>query len=95
MEVLKLRDPHTIVEQIIAPPPVFSTPVVLLSNLCVLSLAPSGEGMAYLQPILDAACNTLEELYVISSSKCGVFDNKKGNLINFLYQPNNFHLLDS
>ena len=91
MEVLKLRDPHTIVEQFIAPPPVFSTPVVLLSNLRVLSLAPSGD----LQPILDAACNTLEELYVISSSKCGVFDNKKGNLINFLYQPNNFHLLDS
>ena len=72
LEVLKLRDSHTLVEQIIAPPPMFNTPVVLLSNLRVLSLAPNGQGMEYLQPILDAACNTLEELYIILSSKCAV-----------------------
>ena len=70
LEVLKLRDAHTIVEQIVTPPPMFNTPMVLLSNLRVLSLAPNGHGMASLQPILDAACNTLEELYIILSSKC-------------------------
>ena len=70
LEVVKLRSSHTLVEQMIVPPPRFNTPVVLWSKLRVLTLAPGGEeGMASLQPILDAACNTLEELYLITSSK--------------------------
>ena len=76
LEVLELRDSYTLVEQIIAPPPMFNTPLVPLSNLRVLSLLPNiEEEMDCLQPILDAACNTLKELYLIISSKCGVFDN--------------------
>ena len=78
LEVVKFRDSRVLVEQMIVPPPRFNTPVVLWSNLRVLTLAPgSEEGMACLQPILDAACNTLEELYLITGSKCGVFDNMK------------------
>ena len=75
LEVLELRYTScTLVEQIIAPPPMFNTPVVILSNLRVLTLAPYGkEEMVSWQPILNAACNTLEELYLIFSSKWGVF----------------------
>ena len=45
-------------------------------------LAPHDKGgMACLQPILDAACNTLEELYLtsmtMSGCKRGVSDNTK------------------
>ena len=62
----------------IVPPPRFNTLVVLWSNLRVLTRGPgSEEGMACLQPILDVACNTLEELYLITGSKCGFFDNMK------------------
>ena len=82
LEVLNYLNSHSLVEQMIAPPPRFNTPVVLWSNLRVLTVAPHDkEGMACLQPILDAACNTLEELYLdsmtISGCRCLVFDNTK------------------
>ena len=65
LEVLKYRNSHSLVEQMITPPPRFNIPVVIWSNLRVLTVTPyDKEGMAYLQPILDAACNTLEELYL-------------------------------
>ncbi|KIM41142.1 hypothetical protein M413DRAFT_412221 [Hebeloma cylindrosporum] len=65
LEVFSHRNSHSVVAQLITPPPRFTTPVVLWSNLRVLTLAPRDkEGMAHLQPILDAACDTLEELYL-------------------------------
>ena len=75
LEVLDYRNSHSLVKQMIAPPPKFNTPVVLWSKLRVLTLAPHDkQGMACLQPILNAACNTLEELYLTSihMGKCGV-----------------------
>jgi hypothetical protein len=55
--------------------------IVLWSKLRVLTLAPDdGEGMSHLRDILDAACNTLEELHLTglvgimtSKSRCGSF----------------------
>jgi hypothetical protein len=77
LEVLEYRDSHSLVEQMVSSPPKFNRPVVLWSNLRVLTLAPhDNEGMAYLQPILDATCNTLEELYLtgfVRESKNGSF----------------------
>ncbi|KIM41228.1 hypothetical protein M413DRAFT_144701 [Hebeloma cylindrosporum] len=64
-EVFKYRNSHSLVQQIITPPPRFKTPVVLWSNLRILTIAPHDkEALPCLQPILDAACNTLEELYL-------------------------------
>ena len=82
LEVLNYRNSHSLVKQMIAPPVRFNTPVVLWSNLRVLTLAPhDNSGMACLQPILDAACNTLEELYLttkyLGKCRCGVFGNTK------------------
>jgi len=82
LEVLNYRKSHSFVEQMITPPPRFNAPVVLLSNLRILTLAPlDKEGMAFLQPILDAACNALEELYLttinLDECRCGFFDNTK------------------
>jgi hypothetical protein len=87
LEVLEYCDSHTLVEQMITPPPRFNRPVVLWSNLRVLTLAPhDNEGMAYLQPILDATCNTLEELYLTGFMHVGVAisDNTKRLLTKFL-----------
>ena len=73
LEVLEFCNSHTLVEQMIVPPPRFIAPVVLLSNLRVLTIAPHDrEGMVYLQPILDAACNSLEELHLsrMNEGKC-------------------------
>jgi hypothetical protein len=81
LEVLQYCNSHSLVEQMITPPPRFNTPVVLFSNLRVLILSlEDEEGMAHLQPILDAACNTLEELYLTDLTaycRCGDFDNMK------------------
>jgi hypothetical protein len=82
LKVLEYRNSHSLVEQMIAQPPRFNTPVVLWSNLRVLTLAPHDkEGMACLQPILDAACNTLEELFLTGihagESRCGVSEKKR------------------
>jgi hypothetical protein len=68
LEVLHYRDSHSLLKQMINPPSRFNTPVVLWSNLRILTTSPhEKEGMACLQPILDAACNTLEELYLTDS----------------------------
>jgi hypothetical protein len=68
LEVLDFRDSHSLLKQMITPPSRFNTPVVLWSNLRILTTNPhEKEGMACLQPILDAACNTLEELYLTDS----------------------------
>ena len=84
LKVLEYSKSHSLVEQMIAPPPRFNTPVVLWSNLRVLTVAPHDKkGMACLQLILDAACNTLEELYLTrkttsrGQSRCRVSDNTK------------------
>ncbi|KAF8959421.1 hypothetical protein BDZ97DRAFT_2078100 [Flammula alnicola] len=65
LEVFNYRDSQSLVRQMITPPPRFHAPVVLWSKLRVLTLSPyEKEEMACLQPILDMACNTLEELYL-------------------------------
>ena len=65
LEFLVYRNSHSIVQQLLTPPPRFKTPVVLWSKLRVLTLTPhEKEEIACLQPILDAACFTLEELYL-------------------------------
>jgi len=72
LEVLDYRNSHSLVKQMITPPPRFNTPVVVWSNLRILTLSPhEKEGMACLQPILDAACNSLEELYLTSTDMGG------------------------
>jgi len=54
-----------LVKQMITPSPKFSMAVVDWSELRVLKLCPHDkEEVVCLQPILDAACNTLEELYL-------------------------------
>ena len=82
LEVLNYRQTHSLVEQMIAPPPRFKTPVVLWSNLRVLTVFPHDKKeMACLQSILDKACNALEELYLTSMTltgcRCGVSDNTR------------------
>jgi len=82
LEVLNYRDSQSLVKQMITPPPRFHTPVVHWSKLRVLTLSPhEREEMACLQPILDAACNTLEELYLtrlqVADCRCNAFNNIK------------------
>ena len=62
----------------ITPPPKFHTPLVLWSKLRVLKLSSQELELAISQPILDAACTTLEELYLtaplnMGSGRCSVF----------------------
>jgi len=65
LESLDYRDSGSLIKQMITPPPRFHTAVVVWSNLRVLTLCPhEKEEMACLQTILDAACTTLEELYL-------------------------------
>ena len=65
LELFDYRSSQTVVKQMITPPRRFHTPVVLWSNLRVLTLCPhEREEIACLQSILDAACTTLEELYL-------------------------------
>ena len=58
--------------------------VVIWSKLRILKLCPNEkEGMACLQPILNASCNTLEELYLTNvretfAVKLSNVDGKKG-----------------
>jgi hypothetical protein len=82
LEVFNYRASHTVVQQMITPPPRFHTPVVLWSNLRVLTLSPhERETMVLLRPILDAACTTLEELYLtnlyVGPGRWSVFYKKK------------------
>ena len=63
LERLDYRDSQSLVKQMLAPPPPFQESVVRWSDLRFLTLSPhEKEEMACLQPILDAACDTLEEL---------------------------------
>ena len=69
LEVLNYCHSHSFVQQMITltPPTRFNTQMGLWSTLRVLTLTPhEKEGVGCLQPILDAACNTLEELYLTS-----------------------------
>ena len=64
------RYSESLVKQIITSSPKFSMVVVDWSKLCVLKLCPQEkEGMVCLQPILDAVCNTLEELYLTNRGR--------------------------
>lgn len=78
LEIFNYRRAHSLVSQMISPPPRFSTPLVLWSSLRVLTLSPhEKKEMACLQSILDAACNTLEELFltrmrVADSCRCSI-----------------------
>ena len=75
LEIFNYSDSQTVVKHMITPPSRFHTPVVLWSKLRVLTLCPQErEEMALLQPILDAACATLEELYLTNHhlAKCSV-----------------------
>jgi hypothetical protein len=81
LEVLEYHNSSFLVLQMMLSPLGFNKPVVLWSNLRVLTLAPDdSEGMSWLRHILDAACNTLEELCLTglvgkmwSESRCGSF----------------------
>jgi hypothetical protein len=78
LEIFICRKSDTVVRQMISPPPRFHTPVVLWSKLRVLQLSPhEREELAFFQPILDAARNTLEELHLtalnMGSGKCSIF----------------------
>ena len=65
LELLNYCNSESLVKQMITPPPKFSMAVVVWSKLRVLKLCPQErEEMVYLQPILEVACNTLEELYL-------------------------------
>ena len=65
LEYLNYRNSGSLVDQMITPPPKFSMVVVVWSKLRILKLCPQEEeGMACLQAILNATCNTLEELYL-------------------------------
>jgi hypothetical protein len=73
LELFNYRASQTVVKQMITPPLMFHTPVVLWSKLRVLTLSPhEREEMACLRSILDAACNSLEELYLtnLGPSRC-------------------------
>ena len=65
LECLKYCISGILVKQMITPPSKFSIGVVDWSRLRVLGVyLKDMEGMVCLQPILDAACNTLVELYL-------------------------------
>jgi len=82
LEVLDYCDSYSIVGQMITPPPRFNKPVVRWSKLRVLTLSPhEKEEMTCLQPILDTACHTLEELHLTrlhaGECRCSVFFSTK------------------
>ena len=93
LEYFDCRQSHNLVTQMITPPPRFDTPVVIWSNLRVFKFNPrsrGNEGMACLQPILDAACNTLEELYLTDSNigecRCSIFSITRRETDDFMNQ---------
>jgi hypothetical protein len=89
-ERLDYRNSESLVKQMIAPPLRFPTGVVLWLKLRVLKLSPhEKDEMACLQPILDVACNTLEELYLTNvqvparTGRCSAFYRNEANLTGF------------
>ncbi|KAF8959431.1 hypothetical protein BDZ97DRAFT_1667254 [Flammula alnicola] len=90
LELLDYRDSQSLVKQMITPPPRFHTSVVLWSKLRVLTLCPhEKEEMTCLQPILDMACNTLQELYL---TKLRVGDDEQLPLAGLVNLSNLSHL---
>jgi hypothetical protein len=88
LEHLSYRNSESIIKDMtqITPPPRFHLGVVVWSKLRVLELCPyEKKEMGCLQPILDAACNTLEELHLTrmgwgTNSQCGYFYRHESNL---------------
>ncbi|KAF8810568.1 hypothetical protein BYT27DRAFT_7253550 [Phlegmacium glaucopus] len=74
----------SLVKQMITSPPRFHTAVVDWSKLRVLKLCPQEkEELACLQPILDVACNTLEELYLTNIRRIwGISQRPLSGLVN-------------
>ena len=82
LELLCFRRSKSLVKQMITPPPKFSTAVVVRSKLRILKLCPhKKEELMCLQPILDAACNTLEELHLFNGQVDWI---RVGNMWSFL-----------
>ena len=78
LEVLDYCNSYSVVGQMITLLPRFNKPVVCWSKLRVLTLSPhKKEEMTCLQPILNAACHTLEELYLtrlhVGECRCSFF----------------------
>jgi hypothetical protein len=86
LEYLDFRNSESVIKNMITPPPMFHTGVVDWSKLRVLKLCPyEKKEMAYLQPILNVTCNTLEELYLTrvpwgTNGRCGFFYRREANL---------------
>ena len=79
LEYLDYRNSGSLIDLMINPPPDLSMAVVVWSKLRILKLCPKEKaGMACLQPILDASCNTLEELYL--SNERETLANKLSNV---------------
>ena len=91
LELLYYRDSESLVKQMITPPPKFSTAVVVWSNLRVLKICPQEkEEMVCLQPIIDAACNTLEELYLYNRRAAWSIVGKMGSLLSIWHEFDKF-----
>ena len=87
LERLNYRNSGSLIKQMITPPPKFSMAVVVWSKLRVLMLCPEEEeGMLYLQPILDAACNTLEELYLTNEQVTWYLDGKMWSFLSIRHK---------
>jgi len=95
LERLNYRCSGSLVKQMIAPPPRFHTAVFVWSKLRVLTLCPHEKvDVACLQPILDAARTTLEELYLTNiRASAGIgavfFYRNEAKLIGFPKKTNN------
>ena len=91
LERLNYRNSGSFIKQMITPPPKFSMAVVVWSKLRVLKLCPEEkEGMVYLQPILDAACNALEELYLTNEKMTRFLDGEMWSLLSIRHEINKF-----
>ena len=91
LERLNYRNLGSLVKKMITPPSKFSMAVVDWSKLRVLKLCPEEkEGMVYLQPILDAACNTLEELYLTNEQVTWCLDGKMWSFSSIRHEFNKF-----
>ena len=89
LERLNYRNSGSLIKQMITPLPKFSMAVVIWSKLRVLKLCPEEkEGMMYLQPILDAACNTLEELYLTNEQVTWCLDGKMWSFSSIRHEFN-------
>ncbi|KIM41140.1 hypothetical protein M413DRAFT_159898 [Hebeloma cylindrosporum] len=91
LEVFASRNVDSVVEEMIIPLPKFNRPAVHWSSLRVLTLCPQEEEtITCLQPILDAACSALEELYLTTRKWNGWWDPQLplAGLLNLCNLPN-------